>query len=265
MNRRENLTAWLAVRDDHAQHARAPLRRDSSEVAIRQAKQSRVGVIDLNKRFGQMAREPWARSRARHGVPLVAHAPCVKSKRVESRGLGLQRGRFRRDETGASVEHEEVAVAEQSRAAFALARRGSAIALALKRRSLIRETREAAQIEVARTVILESRQRRMFAKHIGDLREVESRKAHALADLRKNEPIGARLSGRRHKSALARNTSLGIRHRAVLFTPGLGGKQHMRPCVDRVVREHIVRDDKQFELFRVRRGPHRRWAETPPD
>ena len=105
-------------------------------------------------------------------------------------------------------------------------------------------------IEVARAVILESRQRRMFAKHVGGLARSRIPKSPcARATCAKIDPIGARFARRRQKGALARDAALGIRHRAVLFAPGLRGQKHMRAGVDRVVGKHIVGDDEAVRAF----------------
>src|SRR5208282_3673852 len=127
----------------------------------------------------------------------------------------------------------------------------------LQRRELIvigvAKRREAAKIEVALSIVLECRERGMFAEDRGGTRISErGAKAHPLGNFRHGPPIWLRLSRGRSEGALAGDSPLGIGHRSVLFSPGGGGQEHMRANANRIGRAHIIRDNKEVELTQGR-------------
>ena len=94
-----------------------------------------------------------------------------------------------------------------------------------------------AEIEIARAVVLERRERGMLAENIGGALVGERiREAHAPRDLRDDPPVGLRFARQRQEAALARDAPLGVRDRAVLLAPCGGGKKNVSAAVQRVVR-----------------------------
>src|SRR6478609_12221354 len=73
-------------------------------------------------------------------------------------------------------------------------------------------------------------------------------KTHSARDLRHNPPIGFYFAWGLQEWALPRDTSLGIGDGAIFLSPGARRQEDLRPCIDRVVRDHIVRYDKEIEL-----------------
>ena len=63
MNRRENLTAWLAIGDDHAQARTRPIGVETRAKPPSSRQTVARPAVDLDERLRQMAREPRARRR----------------------------------------------------------------------------------------------------------------------------------------------------------------------------------------------------------
>src|SRR6185369_6520373 len=89
----------------------------------------------------------------------------------------------------------------------------------------------------------------MLAKDIrhGPIGEILA-KTHPARDLRHNPPIGFYFAWGLQEWTLPRDASLGIGDGAVFLSPGARRQEDLRPCIDRVVRDHIVRNDKEIEL-----------------
>ena len=153
----------------------------------------------------------------------------------------LQRRRLRRHEAGLAVGGEEAAFGEEAllarRRAWSARPRAPAIAPARAHRSRRREmVGQAAEIEIARAVVLERRQRRMLAEHIGRAadRKTPRQSPGAAPPADDDPPVGLGFARHRQEGALARDAALRIGDGAVLLAPGGGGQQHMRrprsPC-----------------------------------
>src|SRR5215207_7412455 len=150
-----------------------------------------------------MAGEPRRLRRARHGVPLVAHAACVEPDRpVGARrmdGLARRRG----DEAGAPVGVKEAALGEEASLGWrALARwpdeRVQRVVCA------VADVGIGADVEVALALVLESREARMLAEDVGDALPGEFlAMTQAARDLGDDPPVLARLAGRRQERTLA--------------------------------------------------------------
>src|SRR5262245_26464292 len=86
-----------------------------------QIEAARVGGMHFAERLGRMRPEARREARARHGVPLVAHAPGVEHERVGIADGRAQCRRFRRDETRLAIRREEAALGEEALVAAVLA------------------------------------------------------------------------------------------------------------------------------------------------
>src|SRR5476651_273515 len=107
-----------------------------------------------------MAREARGLSGARHGVPLVAQPAGVETQRpIDAGGVRWCPGR-RRHKARATVTVIERAVREEARLAP-----HERLQLLVR---LIVERRAGADIEVAHTVVLESRQSGVLPEDVGD-------------------------------------------------------------------------------------------------
>src|SRR5207244_1295041 len=117
------------------------------------------------ERLRQMLAEPWAHPRARHGVPLIADAAGVQPQRPRRRGLGPQRRYFRRDEAGLEIAGEEAAFGEEPRL-----RLGALADRPLHRRHrveiAVRQRGQRADVEVARALVFECRERGVLTENI---------------------------------------------------------------------------------------------------
>ena len=121
--------------------------------------------MNLDERLRQMLAEPRA-------IPvrvMVCHwsrmRPVFEPQRARGRGLGPQRRYFRRDEAGLEIVGEEAAFGEEARLRLA----------ALPDRPLhrrhrvevvVRQRLQRADVEVARALVLECRERGVLAKDI---------------------------------------------------------------------------------------------------
>src|SRR5204863_82728 len=79
MNGREQRAATLAVADGDLEHAGAEAGGDAREAAVHERHRLGVRGMHLDERLGEVRAEPRAQARARHGVPLVAHAAGIES------------------------------------------------------------------------------------------------------------------------------------------------------------------------------------------
>src|SRR5215471_10271483 len=180
-----------------------------------------------------MRAEPRTLSAARHRVPLIAQSPGVEAQWESVARCPTHPWMFRCDEAATPIAREERAGAEETRFAWFASgfhgphHRVEPVIV------IVGERRETTQVEVAPTVILEGRQRRMLAKNIGRLavgkRALE---AEALGHFADDPPIGLCLAGARQERSLARNTPLRIGDGAVLLAPGGRRQEHMRARLD---------------------------------
>ncbi len=196
-----------------------------------------------------MLAEPRAHPGPRHGVPLVADAAGVQPQRPRRRGLGPQRRYFRGDETRLEIVGEETAFGEE-----ACLRLAALPDRPLHRRHRIeiavRQRLQRADVEVARAVVLECRERRMLTENVRRRVEAEgSTETEPLGDLAHDPPVGLRLARRGKERALPRDASFGVGHGARFLAPGLRWQQHMRAHVHRVVGDDILGNDEHFELL----------------
>ena len=197
VHRHERLPRRHGVRDLETHDDARRGRRDLDEIAEREPETRGIERMQLHERLGVVAREARRLAGARHRVPLVADSARVQHERIVAARLLRRRARRRRHELRLAARREEAAVGEQPRrrgahppgAATGTARSASYSA------SL--EIRDAADIEVARAVVLERREPRVLAEDRGRRVVVERRaEAHAPRDLRDDPPIGLRLAGR---------------------------------------------------------------------
>ena len=218
----------------------------------------RIVAVQLDRRLGPMAGEPRRLSGARHGVPLVAHAAGVEAQRPVGIGRMGRRARRRGDEARAAVGMEEAAVGEEacrSRAPRAGQTKGCEIVV-----GRVVDGGIGADVEVARAVILEGRERRMLAEDVGDALPGEGlAMAQAARDLGDDPPVLARLAGRRQERPLARDAALGVGDGAVLLGPG-ERRQADAAGIDRVAGAHRFGDDGELARLAARRARRRHWA-----
>ena len=83
--------------------------------------------MHFDKGLRQMRAELRAQARARHGVPLVAHAAGVEPQCKRRRGFCVERGFLRRDQPRLAVGREEAAVGEKPPLAATLAARAETL------------------------------------------------------------------------------------------------------------------------------------------
>src|SRR3981189_2716578 len=154
-----------------------------------------------------MRAQPRTLSAARHRVPLIAQAPGVAAQRKTGARPRTHPRMFRGNEAATPITREKRSGAEEARFAWFDSgfhgphhRVEPVIVLAGGRR-------ETTQVEVAPTIILERRQRRMLAKNAGRLavgkRALE---AEALGHFADQPPIGPRPPRAGQERARARNT-----------------------------------------------------------
>src|SRR5260221_8657675 len=116
-----------------------------------------------------MRAQPRTLSAARNRVPLIAQAPGVEAQRKSVARRRMHPGIFRCNEAAAPIARKKRPGAEEARFAWFDAgfhgphHRVEPIIV------IVGERRETTQVEVAPTIILERRQRRMLAKNIGGL------------------------------------------------------------------------------------------------
>src|SRR5215467_11437781 len=104
MDRNEQRSWLLTLADLHAEYGFAVDGGHAREV--RQAVVPRIGGMHFHERLGRVCPEAWRETAARHGVPLIAHAPGVEHERIGVAGGGTQRRRVRRDETCLAIRRE---------------------------------------------------------------------------------------------------------------------------------------------------------------
>ena len=197
-----------------------------------------------------MLAEPRAHPRARHGVPLVADAAGVQPQRPRRRGLGAQRRNFRRDEAGLEIVGEESAFGEEARLRLAALpdrplHRRHRVEIAVRQRLPARRCRSRARPRSRMPRARRAREKYPPPK----LKPNAAPKPSRLATSPMIHQSGLRLAGRGKERALPRDAPLRIGHGAGFLAPGLRRQQHMRAGVDRVVGNHVLGNDEQFELL----------------
>ena len=131
----------------------------------------------------------------------------------------------------------------------------------------VRQRLQRADVEVARALVLECRERRVLAKNIRRRIEAEGgAEAEAPGDLAHDPPIGFRFARRGKERALPRDAPFGIGHGAGFLAPGLRRQQHMRarrrPCRWKCTFSETTNSSSFFSAVADAR---RRSAATPPD
>ena len=173
--------------------------------------------------------EPRRFAGARHGMPLIADAAGV-----EHQGIALVRRvrcltRCDRDEPRPARGGEEAPVAEHARRALRRIAADRPLHGGQRLVLLIGEPRQAADIEIARALILEPGQGGMLAENIGGPFIQEGiGESHTPRDLGHDPPIRPGLARRREEGALPRDPPFGIGHGALALAPRLRRQQHVR-------------------------------------
>jgi hypothetical protein len=119
--------------------------------------------MNFDERLRQMLAEPRAHPRPGHGVPLVADAAGVQPQRPRRRGLGPQRG------ISGAMKRALKSLAKKPPSAKKRACGSAALPdRPLHRRHrveiAVRQRGQRADVEVARALVLECRERRVLAK-----------------------------------------------------------------------------------------------------
>ena len=252
MDRHKHAATHDAARHAHARHDTAPTRRHTRQAAFAHTGQQRVVRVQIDKRFGHVVRQLGRAAGARHGVPLVAHAAGVEDKRVVA--IGRMRGCAGRCryEARTAIGMGEAAIAEEAR--FAVTRLGdgplhwrhAVVGIGI-------ESRQATEVECtpntlhAACIVGVSRQARVLIEHVARAFEIEAVVTHAAGDVGDDVPVGSRFTGRWQEGALARDTALGVRHRAVFLSPAERGQEDVGQH-GRVGRFNDVGGDDQFAL-----------------
>src|SRR6516165_3514591 len=232
--------AKLAVADRHLEHARPVRAGNSGMPVLGEVCRYRIRGMDFNERLRQMRAEPRAHSRARHGVPLVAHAPGVEAEGefradgVAVRALvrDMRVWKLRCDEACLAVWRIKSTICEKPPLLAAMP------LLAAAQRPLhwieglelgIADIGEAAKIEGAPAVVLEGGERRMLAKDLRRGMKGKCRcKSQSPRDLRDDPPVGPGLARGRQKRPLTGNSALRVGDGPVLLAPCASGKQNLR-------------------------------------
>ena len=221
----------------HAQDRRAVQRSRPAPAcpARRPRRAASSGCISTNGSAMCAARRG-RQARARHGVPLVAHAARVEHERPSSatappRAAAGVDG----DEARRGRRREELAVGEQALGALAGAAhrpldRRERVEL---RRRRCRPGRRCRRRAARRSRSPTGARARERCRRPSDRRRRRAQPSRA-RHLRQDPPVGPRLAGRRQERALARDAPLGVGDGAVLLAPGRGRQAHVRE-VGRVV------------------------------
>src|SRR5581483_6053856 len=94
---------------------------------------------------------------------------------------------------------------------------------------VVADLAQGTEVEIARAIVLERRQRGVLAKHVSRAGVAEAlRESHPPRDLADDPPVGFHLAWQAQERALARYAPFGVGDSAILLGPGGGGKQHMR-------------------------------------
>ncbi len=177
-----------------------------------------------------------------HGMPVVADAAGVHQ---QVPGLNLRwQLCFHSDKACTAIAGVEMAIIKETFAAT----RPLRIDRPLHRWHgivfIAAHTDQTGQVEIPFAVVLEGRQAGMFVKNLCRVFPAEGVFiAHALPDLTDDPPVRTRLTRQRQKRSLARDTALGIGHRAFALPPACGRKNHMPQC--RRIGVTHVRDDHE--------------------
>ena len=140
--------------------------------------------------------------------------------------------------------------AKNRRCGWLLSIRGRPLHRRQRVERFVRQRFQCADVEIPAAGILERRQCRVLAEHVGHRAEIERRaKTEPFCNFGHDPPIRLGLTGGSEKRALPRDPAFRIGHRAGFLAPGLRRQQHMRARVHRVVGTHILRNHEQFELF----------------
>src|SRR5208283_5747924 len=186
-------------------------RADAGEPVFCEAELHCIVRVNLDKGIRPMACEFRREAGPGHRVPLIAYPPGVQKEwKFRFRCFGQNRlgdgyeARSARGREEASIREHSLCPARRTRGHWPL-QRCELIVIGVAKR------REAAKIEVARSIVLECRERGMFAEDRGGTRISErGAKAHPLGNFRHGPPIGLRLSRGWSEGALAGDSPLGI-------------------------------------------------------
>ena len=166
-------------RDNDFEYRRAVPGRDPGKAAVGDTRDAGIGRIDFDERFRGMGGKPRTFPRAGHGVPLIAHASGIQVQRIDGVGRTAQFGRLRSDESCVAIVSEKAARGKES--FFASCLSGLCLTGLCGPHYcvevlivVIRQCRERANVEIPLAVVLERRQRGMFAKDVGWSAVVES-------------------------------------------------------------------------------------------
>src|SRR3981189_2550111 len=167
-----------------------------------------------------MRAQPRTLSAARPRVPLIAQAPGVEAQRKSVARRRTHPRMFRCNEAATPITREKRSGAEEARFAWFAPGFHGPHPRVEPVIVIVGERRETTQVEVAPTIILERRQRRMLANNIGRLavgkRPLE---AEALGPFANDPPIGVRRARAQQEPAVARNKQLRIGDGAVFLAP----------------------------------------------
>ena len=226
--------------------------------------------MNFDERLGDMRGEARRQARARHGVPLVAHAAGIQHERPLVRDGGRQARRRDRHEARLAVLGEEAAVGEQPRG-WRIARRAAATGTARSRSNASLLEASAPEISKARSPSFSKPERRACSWKISSAEPVGERLAVAEPPrhLAQYPPVRPCASRQRQERALARDAPLGVGDRAVLLAPGGRRQAHVR-MGHRVVAGDVLGDHQQVELgqrrphrIRARQRHRRDWCPSP--
>src|SRR5579883_2604889 len=196
-----------------AQHRAAPLAFDRDDRPFHDAARRGLLRMKLDRRLGTMAGEARRLPGAGHRMPLVPQAAGIEPQWALDTRRMHRRAWHRRNETRTAVGVEERAVAEEALPAPD-ERRQHVVGPVVDRGM-------SADVEVAPTLVLESRERRVLAKNVGLPFPGEGlAEAEATRDLAHDSPVLPGLARRGQERTLARDDALGVGDGAVLLRPG---------------------------------------------
>ena len=274
VDRHEQRAALLVLADHDLEHAApaVPSRPARSRRRSSPAASASSGCTSTN------GSGRWAASRGLMPVRvIVCHwsrmRPVLRRSGYAADVASRQARQFRRDEPRLAVGREEAAIGEEARVRHALVTGSACRSCAdrplhrLERVVVrVRDRGEAADIEIARAFVLERRERRVLAEHIG--RATRRR-------TRRRSPSACATSATIHQSGLAspgsgRNARWREMRRSELvtvpsFSPqAAAGSSTCAPAFT-VSFESTFSDTTKSSSCAAPRAPRRRAAATPPD
>jgi len=199
--------------------------------------------MDFKEWLGDVLVQARSQRRARHGMPVVAHAARVQPEAIARRCLCHRRARGDGQHTGADVGGEETALPEKSPAGLSRVDRPTG-----RRQRVVIGPSQPRDIEIAAKIARNARQGGMFSKDFGGTFPAKGvAPSHSCRHIRDHAPVITRLARCRQKGALAADGAVGIGDSAGFFAPGRCRQYHVGQTCGVGLR-HVADHDKVAAL-----------------